>query len=58
MRELRKHGSVRGERRLRYGRNIVALPGNQAETEKTNLDLNFGRNSSTRPIARRKSHFC
>jgi hypothetical protein len=26
-------------KQLMYGRNIVAPPGNQAETEKTNLDL-------------------
>jgi len=50
VRELSKHGSVRGERQLRYGRNIVAPPRNQAETEKTNLDLSFGRNPSTRQI--------
>jgi hypothetical protein len=39
MRENRMSGSVRGWEQLMYGRNIVAPPGNQAGTEKTNLDL-------------------
>jgi hypothetical protein len=30
VRELRKHGSVRGEGQPEYGRNHVAPPGNQA----------------------------
>ncbi len=31
VRELRKHGSERGQGQRMYGRNIVAPPGNQAE---------------------------
>ena len=30
MRQLRKHGSGRGEGQLKDGRNLVAPPGNQA----------------------------
>jgi len=37
--ESRLHGSERGRRQLWYGRYIVAPPGNQAATEKTNLAL-------------------
>jgi hypothetical protein len=39
MRDNRMSGSVRDWEQLMYGRNIVAPPGNQAETEKTKLDL-------------------
>jgi len=35
----RMSGSGRGWKQLMYGRNIVAPLGNQAETEKTNLNL-------------------
>ncbi|NVM21816.1 MAG: hypothetical protein HWN68_08555 [Desulfobacterales bacterium] len=35
---------------VRYGWDIVAPPGNQAETEKTNLSLQLGRPRSTRHV--------
>ena len=39
VRKSRKHGSERGGGHRVYGRGLVAPPRNQAETEKTNFDL-------------------
>lgn len=40
-------GSVRGRRRQKHGRHIVAPPGNKRYIEKTNRNLNIRRNGPT-----------